>query len=145
VLLQGEDRPQLCRKVRRESQLPVIMLTARGEESISHCREEMGADDYLAKPSTARIAGRINAVLRSQAVAQVSSANGATALAFLGWQKAISGCELRNPAGARVAMNSANSTSANLWGEARPVLSATACSISHPGPQRRLLSKQHAM
>src|SRR6266496_141970 len=109
VMLPGEDGLSLCRKVRAESQMPIIMLTARGEDVDRIVGLEMGADDYLAKPFNPReLLARINAVLRRQAAAQtLSSANGATALAFLGWQIDFRLRELRNPAGARVAMTSA--------------------------------------
>ena len=109
VMLPGEDGLSLCRKVRAESQVPIIMLTARGEDVDRILGLEMGADDYLAKPFNPReLLARINAVLRRQAAAQtVSAINGATALVFLGWRIDFRLRELRNPEGARVAMTSA--------------------------------------
>jgi len=109
VMLPGEDGLSLCRRVRAESQMPIIMLTARGEDVDRILGLEMGADDYLAKPFNPReLLARINAVLRRQAAAQtVSAIQGATALTFLGWRIDFRLRELRNPAGARVAMTSA--------------------------------------
>src|ERR1700680_2936072 len=109
VILPGEDGLSLCRKVRAESQIPIIMLTARGEDVDRIVGLEMGADDYIAKPFNPReLLARINAVLRRLAAAQTArAANGATALAFLGWLIDFRLRELRNPAGARVAMTSA--------------------------------------
>ena len=109
VMLPGEDGLSLCRKLRAELQMPIIMLTARGEDVDRILGLEMGADDYLAKPFNPReLLARINAVLRRQAVAQTASAtDGATALAFLGWRIDFRLRELRNPDGARVAMTSA--------------------------------------
>ncbi len=109
VMLPGEDGLSLCRKIRSESQIPIIMLTARGEDVDRILGLEMGADDYLPKPFNPReLLARINAVLRRQAAAQtVSAANGATTLTFLGWRIDFRLRELRNPAGARVAMTSA--------------------------------------
>jgi two-component system OmpR family response regulator len=109
VMLPGEDGLSLCRKVRAESQMPIIMLTARGEDIDRILGLEMGADDYLAKPFNPReLLARINAVLRRQAAAQtVSTSTGATALGFLGWRIDFRLRELRNPEGARVAMTSA--------------------------------------
>jgi two-component system, OmpR family, response regulator len=109
VMLPGEDGLSLCRKVRAESQVPIIMLTARGEDVDRILGLEMGADDYLAKPFNPReLLARINAVLRRQTVAQtVTSIKGANALTFLGWRIDFRLRELRNPAGARVAMTSA--------------------------------------
>src|SRR5260221_12890101 len=106
VMLPGEDGLSLCRKVRAESQMPIIMLTARGEDVDRIVGLEMGADDYLAKPFNPReLLARINAVLRRQSAAQtLSAANGATALTFLGSQIDFRLRELRNPAGAPGAM-----------------------------------------
>jgi two-component system OmpR family response regulator len=88
VMLPGEDGLSLCRKVRAESQTPIIMLTARGEDIDRILGLEMGADDYLAKPFNPReLLARINAVLRRHTASQtVSAINGATALGFLGWR-----------------------------------------------------------
>jgi len=99
----------MCRRVRAETQTPIIMLTARGEDVDRILGLEMGADDYLAKPFNPReLLARINAVLRRQAAAvSVSAHQGATALSFLGWRIDFRLRELRNPAGARVAMTSA--------------------------------------
>jgi len=106
VMLPGEDGLSLCRKVRAESHTPIIMLTARGEDVDRILGLEMGADDYLAKPFNPReLLARINAVLRRQAAA--SAVEGATALTFLGWRIDFRLRELRNPAGARVAVTSA--------------------------------------
>jgi two-component system, OmpR family, response regulator len=109
VMLPGEDGLSLCRRIRAESQVPIIMLTARGEDVDRILGLEMGADDYLAKPFNPReLLARINAVMRRLSAAQiVSSANGATVLAFQGWRIDFRLRELRNPAGARVAMTSA--------------------------------------
>src|SRR5712664_3193241 len=68
VMLPGEDGLNLCRKVRAESQIPIIMLTARGEDVDRILGLEMGADDYLAKPFNPReLLVRIKAVLRRAA------------------------------------------------------------------------------
>jgi two-component system OmpR family response regulator len=88
VMLPGEDGLTLCRKVRAQSQTPIIMLTARGEDIDRILGLEMGADDYLAKPFNPReLLARINAVLRRQAIAFTASATeGATTLTFAGWR-----------------------------------------------------------
>lgn len=93
VMLPGEDGLTLCRRVRAQSQVPIIMLTARGEDVDRILGLEMGADDYLPKPFNPReLLARINAVLRRQASALNASAMPhATALAFAGWQ-IDSGC-----------------------------------------------------
>jgi DNA-binding response OmpR family regulator len=54
LMLPGDDGLTLCRKLRAKSDTPVIMLTARGEETDRIVGLEMGADDYLAKPFSAR-------------------------------------------------------------------------------------------
>ena len=109
VMLPGEDGLSLCRKLRAESQIPIIMLTARGEDVDRILGLEMGADDYLAKPFNPReLLARINAVLRRHSMAlTASSTEGASALHFLGWRIDFRLRELRSPDGARVAMTSA--------------------------------------
>ncbi len=65
LMLPGEDGLTLCRNLRSKSNIPVIMLTAKGEEFDKVLGLEMGADDYLAKPFGGReLLARIKAVLR---------------------------------------------------------------------------------
>ena len=65
LMLPGDDGLTLCRNLRAKSDIPVIMLTARGEETDRIVGLEMGADDYLAKPFSAReLLARIKAILR---------------------------------------------------------------------------------
>lgn len=65
LMLPGEDGLSLCRWLRGESEIPVIMITAKGEEVDRVIGLEMGADDYLPKPFGAReLVARIRAVLR---------------------------------------------------------------------------------
>jgi two-component system, OmpR family, response regulator len=65
LMLPGEDGLSLCRGVRAESRIPIIMLTAKGDEVDRVIGLEMGADDYLPKPFGSReLIARIRAVLR---------------------------------------------------------------------------------
>jgi DNA-binding response OmpR family regulator len=65
VMLPGTDGLELCSWIRSTSQLPVIMLTARGEEADRIVGLELGADDYVTKPFSPReLAARVKSVLR---------------------------------------------------------------------------------
>ncbi|HVC60092.1 MAG TPA: response regulator [Acetobacteraceae bacterium] len=65
LMLPGEDGLSLCRRIRADGEIPIIMLTAKGEEVDRVIGLEMGADDYLAKPFGSReLVARIRAVLR---------------------------------------------------------------------------------
>jgi two-component system, OmpR family, response regulator len=65
LMLPGDDGLTLCRNLRVRSEVPVIMLTARGEETDRIVGLEMGADDYLPKPFSAReLLARIKVILR---------------------------------------------------------------------------------
>ncbi len=65
LMLPGTDGLELCRNLRASSKMPIIMLTARGDEMDRVLGLEMGADDYLAKPFSAReLLARIKGVLR---------------------------------------------------------------------------------
>ncbi len=65
LMLPGEDGLSLCRSLRAKSSIPIIMLTAKGDEVDRVIGLEMGADDYLPKPFGSReLVARIRAVLR---------------------------------------------------------------------------------
>lgn len=65
VMLPGKDGFELCRIIRRESSVPIIMLTARGEVTDRIVGLEIGADDYLGKPFEPReLVARIQTILR---------------------------------------------------------------------------------
>jgi two-component system KDP operon response regulator KdpE len=64
-MLPGLDGYEVCRRIREFSQVPVVMLTARGEQADKLRGFEMGADDYLTKPfQPAELLARTRAVLR---------------------------------------------------------------------------------
>lgn len=65
LALPGIDGLDVCRTIRRDSNVPIIMLTARGEEADKLIGLELGADDYITKPFSPReVAARVRAVLR---------------------------------------------------------------------------------
>ena len=65
LMLPGKDGLEVCRELRSRSDVPVIVLTARGEEADRVMGLELGADDYLAKPFSPReLLARIRAVVR---------------------------------------------------------------------------------
>ena len=65
LMLPGKDGLEVCRELRARSDVPVIVLTARGEEADRVMGLELGADDYLAKPFSPReLLARIRAVTR---------------------------------------------------------------------------------
>ncbi len=68
VMLPGISGTEVLRQIRQESQLPVIMLTAKGDDVDRVVGLEMGADDYISKPFYAReLVARLKAVLRRTA------------------------------------------------------------------------------
>jgi DNA-binding response OmpR family regulator len=72
VMLPGTDGLALCRWIRSRGELPVIMLTARGEEADRIIGLELGADDYVTKPFSPReLAVRVRTVLRRTAHASL--------------------------------------------------------------------------
>jgi two-component system, OmpR family, response regulator len=74
LMLPHESGLEICRELRAHSEIPIIMLTALGEEVDRVVGLEMGADDYLAKPFSPReLLGRIRAVLRRTLGAQKPS------------------------------------------------------------------------
>ncbi len=109
LMLPGEDGLSVCKRLRARSQVPIIMLTAKGNEVDRILGLEMGADDYLAKPFNPReLLARIRSVLRRATVTALNPmAQTARALTFLGWRIDRALRELRNPEGARVTVTDA--------------------------------------
>jgi len=74
VMLPDSDGFEVCRQVRARSDLPILMLTARGDETDRIVGLELGADDYLPKPFNPReLLARLRAILRRRGSAGVSS------------------------------------------------------------------------
>lgn len=89
LMLPGEDGLTLCRELRAESQVPIIMLTARGEQSDRIVGLELGADDYVVKPFDPReLVARINTVLRRTRASHANGDGGEISdeVSFEGWR-----------------------------------------------------------
>lgn len=85
LMLPGEDGLTLCRDLRASSTIPVIMLTAKGEELDRVLGLKMGADDYIPKPfSTPELLARVEAVLR-RARGAAAQTEAPKRLRFAGW------------------------------------------------------------
>jgi two-component system OmpR family response regulator len=111
LMLPGVDGLALCRELRSGSHaIPVLMLTARGDEADRILGLEMGADDYLTKPFAAReLLARIKAVLRrTRALPPGMLVNEPSRhLKFGAWQLDTTGRHLTDAAGTQVALSGA--------------------------------------
>ena len=109
LMLPGEDGLELCRKLRADSDTPVIMLTARGEETDRIVGLEIGADDYLAKPFSPReLLARIKSVLRrTRSLPRNLRAEEARAIAFAGWRLDTVARHLLSPDGVVTSLSGA--------------------------------------
>jgi two-component system OmpR family response regulator len=107
--LPGEDGLTLCRNLRTRSNVPVIMLTARGEPLDRILGLEMGADDYLPKPFEPReLFARIRSVLRrTQALPPNMQLSDPQHMHFAGWTMDFTARHLINPDGVVVALSGA--------------------------------------
>jgi two-component system OmpR family response regulator len=111
LMLPGEDGLSLARAIRHHSEVPVIMLTGKGDLIDRVVGLEAGADDYITKPFELReVLARIRTVLRrarpSSAAPPPSAATGTVGeiLQFQGWRLDLVRRELTPPAGALVAL-----------------------------------------
>lgn len=109
LMLPGEDGLSLCRELRSKSNLPVLMLTARGDPVDRIVGLEMGADDYLAKPFEPReLLARIRSVLRrAQALPANLEPAAARRYRFAGWTWDTSRHQLTSPQGVVVTLSGA--------------------------------------
>lgn len=107
VMLPGEDGFSLCRELRARSEIPIIMLTARGEETDRIVGLELGADDYLAKPYSPReLLARIKSVLRrARSLPDNLKPDHARQFRFAGWSLDTATRNLTSPEGVIVALS----------------------------------------
>jgi two-component system, OmpR family, response regulator len=101
IMLPGQTGIEICRNIRTSSDLPIIMLTARGDETDRIVGLEIGADDYVSKPfSPNELLARIKALLRRARMSGGSRAGERVRqYEFDGWNLDILRRELRDPAG----------------------------------------------
>ena len=101
LMLPGDDGLTLCRTLRTKSDTPVIMLTARGDETDRIVGLEMGADDYLPKPFSAReLLARIKVILRrTRALPPNLKPQDEQLMRFAGWVLDTSRRQLVSPQG----------------------------------------------
>jgi two-component system, OmpR family, response regulator len=107
VMLPGEDGFSICRRLRGISSIPIIMVTARGEEIDRILGLEIGADDYVSKPFSSReLVARIRALLRRAEAAPGLSRFRIRPLTFAGWCIDPTARELFDSDGIRIALTS---------------------------------------
>jgi two-component system OmpR family response regulator len=99
LMMPGEDGLTLCRNLRARSSVPIIMLTARGEETDRIVGLEMGADDYLAKPFNPReLVARVKSVLRrSRSLPENLAPEDVNTIRFAGWTLDVKARHLVSP------------------------------------------------
>ena len=142
--LGGESGIEIARVVRQVSDVPIIMVTGRGDVIDRDVGLEMGADDYIAKPFHLReVLARVRSVLRrtgrrrpaatsdevSAASGTVSDPEGREALAFAGFVAVPATMELRDPAGTPIELTSGDFRLLQVF-------------LEHP---RRVLSREQIM
>ncbi|MCU0070479.1 response regulator [Pseudomonas koreensis] len=107
VMLPGESGLSLCQKIRAQTGIPIIMLTAMAELSDRIVGLELGADDYLTKPfAPQELLARVRALQRR--AGQQNSSGGEHSrpiLTFAGWHLDITCRELRSPDGVMIPMS----------------------------------------
>jgi two-component system, OmpR family, response regulator len=109
LLLPDADGLALCRDLRAKSNLPVLMLTARGEETDRIVGIEMGADDYLVKPFSPReLLARIKGILRrTRSLPPNLRPEVQRCLLFAGWKLDTATRVLTSPAGVATPLSGA--------------------------------------
>jgi two-component system OmpR family response regulator len=123
LMLPGEDGLSVCRRLRAKSDIPIIILTAKGEALERIIGLEMGADDYLPKPFDPReLVARIRAVLAR--AGRSATTAGRRAYRFAGWILDIGAHSLRHRDGRVVELSTGEFTLLRIFVESsRQVLS----------------------
>ncbi len=107
--LPGDDGLTLCRRIRETSQVPIIMVSARGQEADRVTGLDVGADDYVAKPfSRPELLARIRAALRRGGDSRIAPESVTPeCYRFEGWKFYPRRRELFSPSGAQVSLTAA--------------------------------------
>lgn len=107
VGLPGEDGLSICRRLRNQSSVPIIMVTARATETDRIVGLEIGADDYLPKPFSPReLVARVRAVLRRSNGSDDMTQQSPKTLAFEGWHLDMARRQLTDPNGETMPLTS---------------------------------------
>lgn len=108
IMLPGTSGLDLCRALRKTSDVPIIFISARASETDRVVGLELGADDYLAKPfGTRELVARVRAVLRRPALDRLRSEHEARTIKFDGWTVNLPRRELLAPSGASIELTGA--------------------------------------
>lgn len=108
IMLPGTNGIDLCRQIRRKSDVPVIFISAKGSEQDRVLGLELGADDYLPKPfSTRELIARVRAVLRRGGLERMAGGERETEAHFDGWTINFPRRQLTAPSGAIVELTGA--------------------------------------
>jgi two-component system OmpR family response regulator len=108
IMLPGTNGIDLCRQIRRENDIPIIFISARGSEEDRVLGLELGADDFLPKPfGTRELVARVRAVLRRRSGNGIETEKGRNEARFDGWSLSYARRELRSPEGALVDLTGA--------------------------------------
>ena len=108
IMLPGTSGIELCRQIRRRSEVPIIFISAKGSEADRVIGLEIGADDYLPKPfGTRELVARVRAVLRRGAVERQQGGPRESEARFGDWTVNFPRRELRGPSGALIDLTGA--------------------------------------
>jgi DNA-binding response OmpR family regulator len=108
IMLPGTSGIDLCRALRRESEVPIIFISAKGSETDRVVGLELGADDYLPKPfGTRELIARVRAVLRRGGMEDRRAERGQGLAEFDGYTLSLPRRELLSPGGAVVDLTGA--------------------------------------
>ncbi|MBP1849469.1 response regulator [Rhizobium halophytocola] len=130
LMLPGEDGLSICRRMRATSNLPILMLTAKGDEIDRVVGLEMGADDYLVKPFGPReLLARVRALLRRAEASTVQPVKAARRYAFDRFVVDLDSRQLTDKEGIALSLTSAE-------------FDMLACFVTRP---RRVLSRDQIL
>jgi len=108
IMLPGTNGLDLCRQIRRTSDIPIIFISAKGSDEDRILGLELGADDFLPKPFKPReLIARARAILRRGPMTDRQTSDARNKAQFNGWTVFFARRELRSPSGAMVDLTGA--------------------------------------